>query len=75
MTFWSEFCYLNVVGAVSKRRSYFLYVAPSIGFDDLYLYFQVGWEIDLVFIPDHFIKPEGVAAVVLPGNSETYCSF
>lgn len=70
--FWSEFRYCYVVRSVSEGRSCFLCVAASGCFGDLHFYFQVGGEVDLVLITDHFIQFEGVTTVVLPGDPETY---
>lgn len=75
MTFWSELCYHNVVGAVSQGRGCFLGVAAIGGLGDLYFYFQVIWKVDLVLVPDYFIQFEGIRTVVLPGNSETNHGF
>lgn len=51
-----QFCYNNIVGAVSQGRSSFLGVAAIGCLDDLYLYFQVGREVDLVLVPEHLVQ-------------------
>lgn len=66
---------LNFISFVGEGRRGFLCVGVGGRFDDLYMHFHVGRKVNFVFIPEHFVKFQGVGTVILPADAEPYNGF
>ncbi len=70
-----DLLHLNIISSVGEGRRDFLCVGVGSRFYDLYMHFHAGREINFVFIPEYFVKFQGVGTVILPADAEPHNGF